>query len=189
MVKVKICGLMTAKDVAKVNYAQPDLAGFVFAKGRHQIDLQTAQNLRQKLAPRIKAVGVFVDESFALIQAAYQTKAIDLVQLHGPENRVLTQRIQADGIPVIQVFEQLDLTSPADYLMVDSGQGSGKTLAWYSFPQVDKPIILAGGLTPDNVQRAIQLTGADIADVSSGVETNQQKDLQKIKQFIENAGK
>ncbi|GAF40488.1 phosphoribosylanthranilate isomerase [Agrilactobacillus composti DSM 18527 = JCM 14202] len=189
MVKVKICGLMTNLDVLAVNETAADLAGFVFAPSRHQIQLAQALSLKAQLNPNIQTVGVFVHEDFATIKALYDAGAIDIAQLHGATDPVLVQRLQAVGLRVIQVFQNkaIDATSPADYLMVDSGQGSGQTLAWKPLPQLEKPVILAGGLTATNVAEAIVITQPDIVDVSSGVESAGHKDPQKISAFVENA--
>lgn len=73
--------------------------------------------------------------------------------------------------------------------MVDSGKGSGKLLNLNEVPHIKRPLILAGGLKPDNVQQAIRIAQPTIVDVSSGVETKQKKDPKKIMQFVQNAKK
>ncbi len=91
---------------------------------------------------------------------------------------------------MIQVFERqaIDLTSMADYLMVDSGEGkNGQLLNLKAIPHISRPLILAGGLTPLNVRQAVQLVQPTMVDVSSGVETNGHKDADKITQFIQQA--
>lgn len=188
MVQIKICGLMTLQDIAAVNQVDIDYGGFVFAPGRHQIDLSTALALRAKLKPTIKSVGVFVHETYETIQHIYQAHAIQIVQLHGPYEPDLIQKLHQAEIPVIQVFQNQIPTDQnmADYLMVDSGQGSGQPLNWQAFPKLHKPLILAGGLTPDNVQKAIGIVKPAVVDASSGLETAQHKDPYKIKQFVKN---
>lgn len=189
MVKVKICGLMRLQDIQAVNAAEADFAGFVFAPSRHQISLTTALQLRQHLNRNIPTVGVFVNESADDILASYHAGAIDIAQLHGKSTPAEIARLQATGLKVIQVFERqsIDLASQADYLMVDSGKGSGQVLNWQAIPEIDRPLILAGGLTPTNVNQAVRIVHPDIVDVSSGVETNQLKDPTKITEFIKNA--
>ena len=71
--------------------------------------------------------------------------------------------------------------------MVDSGKGSGQVLNWQAVPHVDRTMILAGGLTPDNINQAVQIVQPDIVDVSSGVESDGKKDPNKIMNFIKNA--
>ncbi|MFT8400703.1 MAG: phosphoribosylanthranilate isomerase [Lentilactobacillus diolivorans] len=189
MPKVKICGLMRTEDILAVNVAEADFAGFVFAPSRHQIALKTALALRKQLAPNIQTVGVFVNESIDDILAIYQAGAIDIAQLHGKSTPDEIKQLQQAGLKVIQVFERqlIDLDSPADYLMVDSGKGSGQILNWQAIPSITRPLILAGGLTPENVNQAVQLVRPDVVDVSSGVETNAVKDPKKITEFIKNA--
>ncbi|AFR22922.1 phosphoribosylanthranilate isomerase [Lactobacillus helveticus] len=186
MVKVKICGLMKPADVLAVNAADADFAGFVFAPSRHQVSLETALALKMLLMPGIKAVGVFVNESADDILAAYKAGAIDIAQLHGKSMPTEITRLQQAGLQVIQVFERqsIDLTSTADYLMVDSGKGSGRLLNLKAIPHIDRPLILAGGLTSENIAQAVQIVRPDIVDVSSGVETAGHKDASKITRFI-----
>ncbi|AFS01283.1 phosphoribosylanthranilate isomerase [Lentilactobacillus buchneri] len=189
MVKVKICGLMEPADIQAVNEAQADFAGFVFAKSRHVVSLATALALQTHLNPNIQKVGVFVNESIADILAIYQAGAIDIAQLHGKSTPEEIAELQRAGLKVIQVFERqaIDPKSTADYLMVDSGKGSGQSLNWQAVPHVDRTMILAGGLTPDNISQAIQIVQPDIVDVSSGVESDGKKDPNKIMNFIKNA--
>lgn len=189
MVMVKICGLMRPEDILAVNAAGADFAGFVFAAGRHQVTLDQALSLRKLLNAAITAVGVFVDEPINAILAAHQAGAIDVAQLHGHSTPTEINQLQRAGLQVIQVFERqnIDLTSPADYLMVDSGKGSGQLLDLSAIPHIDRPLILAGGLTPQNVSQASQIVHPTIVDVSSGVETAGHKDAGKIRQFTQNA--
>lgn len=189
MTQVKICGLMTLSDVAAVNTTTADFAGFVFAPSRHQIDIPTATLLKKHLNPQIKTVGVFVHESYETITKIYQAGLIDLVQLHQNYESNLNQRLHKDGLPIIQVFQNQSPKNQvqADYIMVDSGQGSGQTLTWQPLPTITKPLILAGGLTPENVAQAISVVQPTIVDVSSGVEVAHHKSIAKIQQFVNNA--
>ncbi len=189
MVKVKICGLMQLEDVLAVNDAQADFAGFVFAPSRHQVSLKTAQRLKEALNPKIKSVGVFVHETVTDILAVYQAGIIDIAQLHGHSTPAEIATLQRAGLQVIQVFERqaIDPTSKADYLMVDSGKGSGQLLNLTTIPHLNRPLLLAGGLTPENVQHAVKLVQPAVVDVSSGVETAGHKDATKIRQFVQNA--
>ena len=180
---------MTPDDITAVNVAHPDFIGFVFAPGRHQIAPQTARHLKSLLQSSIKTVGVFVGESITDILEIYKTGSIDIAQLHRPSTSTEIEQLQRAGLKVIQVFEQrpIDSQSPADYLMADSGKGSGRLLSLNDVPHPKRPFILAGGLNPNNVQQAIQTVQPTIVDVSSGVETNQKKDVQKIIQFVKHA--
>lgn len=182
---------MSPKDALAVNEAHADYAGFVFAPSRHQISLTTAYTLKKLLDATILTVGVFVDEPVDVILDLYKTGIIDIAQLHGQSDTDEIAALQAAGLKVIQVFEKqtINLHSKADYLMVDSGKGSGKLLNLNEVPHINRPLILAGGLRPDNVQQVIRIARPTIVDVSSGVETKQKKDPKKIIQFVQNAKK
>lgn len=183
MTKIKICGLMTRADAEMVNQAGVDFAGAVFAEGRHQVDEAAAKLIRQELSDEIPLVGVFTDSPVEEI--------IQIAQLHGPRNQEEVSTLKDAGIPTIGVAlgddleEQLAAYAGVDYLMVDSGKGSGKTLDWQELPKtVEEPIFLAGGLRRANLKEAIETVQPYAVDISSGSETNGKKDLEKIKQLV-----
>jgi len=188
MTKVKICGLMTDTDIEAVNQYKPDYAGFVFAPGRHQITFQQSSLLRKKLDPAIESVGVFVNESADTIINLFKADIISIAQLHGYGDQSMISKLQSSGLTVIRVFvnEPIDNSLTADFSMIDSGAGSGKSLDLTTITPNHK-IFLAGGLTPENVRSAISLIHPFAVDVSSGVETNGQKDPEKINDFITQA--
>jgi len=187
--KVKICGLSTVEAVQTVNQIQADLAGFVFAPSKRQVNFDQAQQLRQVLEPSIAAVGVFVTPDLALISRLAQTATIQIVQLHGPQDQAVTDRIHQLGLRVTQVLHPGDtLTTTPDYVMFDGVHpGSGQRIAWQDITQMHQPTFLAGGLTPANVETAIERVHPDFVDVSSGVETNGIKDPTKIIEFTRRA--
>nr|WP_255552631.1 phosphoribosylanthranilate isomerase [Lactobacillus sp. Sy-1] len=176
-----------------MNQLQPDLVGFVFAKGRHQVDAQKAKELRNQLDPNIKAVGVFVDTPIQTIKQLYQAQIIQVAQLHGGQSESAVTELMDSGIPVIKVFKpakQPVTATAADYVMVDSGNGSGKPLDWQSLQfNFKQPLMVAGGLTPTNAIEAINNLHPDYLDVSSGVETNGTKDAQLVESIITTAHK
>lgn len=187
MVKVKICGLMTPKDITIVNATHPDYAGFVFAGGRHQISLKQARTLRKQLDPAIVSVGVFVNAPLDTMLAAVTQHIISIVQLHGNEPEAVVEMLQERGAKVIRVFkgdrDYLPATS-ADYVMVDAGAGSGQKLNWQRIKHPNQPLFLAGGLTPENVTQAVNIVHPFAVDVSSGVEGNHGKDRKRVASFI-----
>lgn len=189
MTKVKICGLKTLADAAAVNAAQPELAGFVFAPSRRQIDITQAQTLRQSIDANIQTVGVFVEPTLAQIKPLILEDIIQLVQLHGNQNQELVARLQQLGVKVIQAIQLgTELVTKPDYVMIDGRHpGSGKTIAWDQIIKPQLPLFLAGGLTPANVVTAIETVAPDFVDVSSGVETKGHKDATKIMQFTRRA--
>lgn len=185
MTQIKICGLMTRTDIEAVNRATPDFAGFVFAGGRHHVSLDQALELRQYLDPKITSVGVFVNAPISTMLAAVAQGVISMVQLHGNESEDVVRCLQVQSIPVIRVFQlpaTKKLKTVADYLMVDSGSGTGKVLDWQHLEIV--PDILAGALDSQNLKRAIEIVQPKIVDVSRGVETNGRKDRQKIETIV-----
>ncbi|GAX06055.1 phosphoribosylanthranilate isomerase [Secundilactobacillus pentosiphilus] len=189
MTQIKICGLMREQDTQVVNEVHPDFAGFVFANSRRQISLATALKFRQLLDPSIPTAGVFVNEPLEKMLNIYRSGAIQIVQLHGNESEETVKALKEAGATVFQVFKPNAEITPtaADYVMLDSGNGSGIALDWSRVPQAPHPFILAGGLTPDNVTTAIAAVHPDVVDVSSGVETNGQKDADKIRAIVATA--
>lgn len=187
MTKIKICGLMTLADIAAVNQAQPDLAGFIFAKGRHQIDLTKALELRKALKPNIPSVGVFVNAPISEIIKIFNSGVISIVQLHGQESEATIKALQAEDIPVIKVFKptEINFQTAADYIMVDSGAGNGQFVDWQNLSlKTSKPLIIAGALNIRNIQAAIKITQPLLVDLSRGVETSGHKDPQKIMKIV-----
>lgn len=197
MTRVKICGLQSVDDVAAVNRAMPDYAGFVFApRSRRCLDERTARALRAALDPQIRAVGVFVGQSPDFI-ASLCRDTIDVVQLHGDEDENCIRRVrELCGRPVIKalgVGANLPCVVPgADFLLFDalspSRGGMGQVFDWllltgYAGP----PFFLAGGLSPGNVEQAILTLSPFGVDVSSGVETDGAKDADKIALFVRRA--
>ena len=194
MTKIKICGIMRGEDCDVLNELLPDLAGFIFwEKSRRYITPETALKFRERLDRRIKTVGVFVNESIEKIAETAATGAIDVIQLHGNETPEETERIKAEiKLPVIKAFTvksaaDIDpaMHSPADMLLLDNGRGTGESFDWDNLEDVDRLYYLAGGLDPENVGAAITRYCPYGVDVSSGVETDGQKDPEKIRRFIE----
>lgn len=192
-VKIKICGLMTLGDVAAVNAAKPDYAGFVLAKSRRRISREHARLLRMELDPSIRAVGVFVNELPQIVAGYLEDGIIDIVQLHGQEDETYLRRLRfLTGEPVIQAFSvesAADLEkaeqSSADLILLDHGSGgTGGKFAWELLESVRRHYLLAGGITPDNVEEAVQRYHPFGIDVSSGVETGGKKDAGKIMEIV-----
>lgn len=199
MTKIKICGLRREKDVQMVNKWQPDLAGFVFAPGRRQVDRSTALHLRLLLKPEIPAVGVFVNASIPEIAALVHDGIIQMVQLHGDETpeyiRALKQVAAAPVIKAIRVknpesLENLD-RYPCEYFLLDAfskeqygGLGQSFDHSLLTGKEIPKPYFLAGGLNPDNGGEAVRTLHPYGVDISSGVETDGWKDENKISAFV-----
>ena len=198
MTKIKICGLRSEEDISYVNELRPDYVGFVFLEGRRRyISPQEAARLRKRLEPTIQSVGVFVDEPVENVAALLKEETIQLAQLHGREDEEYARKLKRlCDKPVIKAFiirtpadVKKALAYPADYLLLDNGLGTGEVFDWTLIKNIDRPFFLAGGLTPDNVRKAISDVCPYGVDVSSGVETKGRKDYRKIKAFIESARK
>jgi len=197
MTKIKICGLTRMLDIEYVNDALPDYIGFVFAKSRRQVSPETAAQLKSVLDSRIIAVGVFVNENINVVAQLCSRGIIDIIQLHGDENeeyiRALYQEVNKPIIKAIRVKTADSLTSighlPCDFLLLDTYSekqygGTGKTFDWKFAKSINKPFFLAGGIFPGNAKAAIENAKPYCLDISSGVETNGLKDINKIIQLV-----
>ncbi|MCL1984769.1 MAG: phosphoribosylanthranilate isomerase [Methanomassiliicoccaceae archaeon] len=194
MIKVKICGLSRMCDIDTVNREHPEYAGFVFAPSQRKVTPRTASELREGLRSDITAVGVFVNEPIDNIITLLHNGVIDAVQLHGSEteNYIETLKRITDA-PIIRsaaVSDRDDIekirTSPADYLLLE-GRIRGKGFEWKLAEDIGRRYFLAGGLSPDNVTEAVRITRPYAVDVSGGVETDGQKDAEKIREFVRRA--
>ncbi|HLR64272.1 MAG TPA: phosphoribosylanthranilate isomerase [Pseudogracilibacillus sp.] len=195
---VKMCGMMSEKDVQAANVAQADMVGFVFAPSKREISVDLAKQLAKEASSNLKKVGVFVNETVDYIHDIAARVGLDYVQLHGDETADFVKQIQ---LPVIKAFsiDEAEVTNlnhyHCDYFLIDSpGQqyrgGSGKAFNWQRILELKlnhKQLILAGGLTSENVFDAIQQVKPFGVDVSSGIESEGVKDPLKMRTFIEQA--
>ena len=189
MTKVKICGLSTKGAVETAVSAGADYIGFVFAPSKRQVALDQAAELAELIPSDVKKVGVFVSPSRAELLEAVEKVGLDLVQVHGQVVDRLFESLPCGSIQAVQVDGDGHVpNSQADYLLFDAPvAGSGQTFDWGQLDTTElaQPFFIAGGLNEDNVARAIQHFSPFAVDVSSGVETDGQKDHEKIIRFIE----
>ena len=196
MVKIKICGLKRFEDVDIVNRYNPDYIGFVFANTKRKVSHDLAAKLKEKLNSNILSVGVFVDAPNEEILRLYNDDTIDMVQLHGLESEEYIIDLQERTnnelkiINAIEMSEDIDLlkydSTQADYLLLDSGKGSGKTFDWQLIRKdLKKDFFLAGGLNSDNIWEAIDEFNPYAVDLSSSLEVDGFKDENKIKEIME----
>lgn len=189
MTKVKICGLSTKEAVETAVSAGADYIGFVFAPSKRQVTLEQAADLAKTTPATVKKVGVFVSPSRAQLLETIEQVGLDLVQVHGQVADDLFENLPCDSIQAVQVDENGHVpNSRADYLLFDAPvAGSGRTFDWGKLDTtgLNQPFFIAGGLHEDNVVKAIQHFTPYAVDVSSGVETDGQKDYEKIRRFIE----
>ena len=189
MTKVKICGLSNKEAVETVVSAGADYIGFVFAPSKRQVTLEEAAELAKLIPVNVKKVGVFVSPSRAELLEAIDKVGLDLIQVHGQVADDLFEDLSCASIQAVQVDGNGHVpNSQADYLLFDAPvAGSGKTFDWGQLDTsgLAQPFFIAGGLNEDNVEEAIQHFTPYAVDVSSGVETDGQKDQEKIRRFIE----
>ena len=190
--KIKFCGLYQDAHIAYANEIKPDYVGFVFwDKSRRYVTADKARELRNQLDSDIQVVGVFVDEDIDRIIDLYQSGIIDVAQLHGAEDDIYIKRLQEIGIPVIKAYvvsNNSDIivqaqNSIADYVLFDAGKGDGKTFDWELLRDFNRDYFLAGGLNLSNIREVTQNIKPFAVDVSSGIETNGEKDKSKMEQF------
>jgi len=196
--RIKICGMTEIEDVQKAIALGADGIGFVFAESKRKVDPQWVREVISTLSPFVITVGVFMNQPLETVEEITRISGIDIIQLHGEEasdphfvHQVSKLRRVIRRIPVSPGDTQKDLETrirqiPASGYLLDPGGGSGISFDWsiaYGLPQ---PIILAGGLTPENVKNAISLVHPWAVDVSSGVESMLgKKDWGKMERFIQ----
>lgn len=189
---IKFCGLTRPQDIAAAVAADARYVGFVFfPRSPRNVTLAQARALALDVPPGVAKVALTVDADDAALDALTATVPLDMLQLHGHETPARTADIRARyGLPVMKALgiataadlAQIDtFADVADQLLIDAKPPTGADLPGGNGLSFDwrllagrkywtKPWMLAGGLTPDNVARAVRLTGARQVDVSSGVE-------------------
>lgn len=196
--KVKICGITDRETALEAVKAGADAIGFVFAESKRKISPKNAKEITLMLPSDVMKVGVFVNEKKEVIEATVDEAGLNMIQLHGDESPEFCNGFSVPVIKALSIENRKGLRKlndfPCDYILLDSPKGkyrggNGIKFDWRIAEgiQSEKKIILAGGLTPDNVCTAIRIVQPFMVDVSSGVETDGKKDLKKIAAFIENA--
>jgi len=183
--RVKICGITSLTDALNAIHAGADALGFVFyPKSPRYITPEQAAEICHFLPPFVTTVGLFMNAKASQVEATLDTVSLDLLQFHGNETPEFCRTfnrpyIKALGIDGLEDFSSLaDQYSDALGILVDShalgkAGGTGKTFDWKLLPKnYSKPIILAGGLNPENIAEAIRETAVYAVDLSSGVESS-----------------
>ncbi|MBQ3350465.1 MAG: phosphoribosylanthranilate isomerase [Thermoguttaceae bacterium] len=194
MTKIKLCGMTRLCDVDAVNELRPEYVGFVFAPGsKRRVTSDQAAELKARLIDGVTSVGVFVNEPIENVCRLVDDGFIDVVQLHGSEDEAYISRLRErfHGV-VIQAFKirsEEDVLkanrSSADFILLDSGAGTGKAFDRDLISSVNRDFFLAGGLSAQDVQSAIRRWRPYAVDVSSAIETNGLKDKDKMTAFVE----
>ena len=204
---VKICGLRTLEQAQVANDAGADLVGFVFAPSKRQVTPEIVRPIVQAMRGPSLPVGLFVDESIATIDATAQAAGIALLQVHWRADErdllefqfpyLLVRRTEPDATydGLALDFERvLRSPNPPLRILIDAyhpgeAGGTGRLADWALAARLARsfPVVLAGGLNPENVGTAIEQVGPAGVDVSSGVEIDGAKSPERIRAFVENA--
>lgn len=184
MVRVKICGITNYQDASNAVKLGVDALGFIFAPSPRQITPEKAREIICAIPPFVKTVGVFVNEDPATIRKIIQFCGLDLVQLHGDESPDVCHELMPYTIKAFRPKDEEGLWAIRPYggriraILFDTYSeekrgGTGKTFNWdlaIKGKGLGVPVILSGGLTPLNIERAISKVRPFAVDVNSGVE-------------------
>ena len=195
---VKICGITRLEDALAAAHAGAHAVGFVFyADSPRAVDPVRVREIIERLPPFITSVGLFVDHSADAVREILEHAPLQLLQFHGDETPEFCTSFGKPYIKAVRVEKGMDLLhyaarySSARGLLLDAfvegvHGGTGQTLDWTAIPRsLPLPIVLAGGLTPDNVETAVRTVRPWAVDVSSGVERVKGiKDADRITAFI-----
>ena len=202
--RAKICGITRIEDIHSAVNAGVDAIGFVFyAPSPRSVTIQQAQELAKHIPAYVQIVGLFVNATADEITQVLEQVPLDMLQFHGDESAEQCQQIAAQTkrrwYKAIQVKPELDIIKAiksyqhagASAVLLDAWHpelkgGTGHSFDWSQFPTLNVPLILAGGLKPENIEDAIKTTNAYAVDVSGGVESAKGiKDQQLIEQFMQ----
>jgi len=202
MVKVKICGITNLDDAMAAADFGADALGFVFfKKSPRYISPANAKKIIKKLPPFISTAGVFVNEDKNTIRKTVSLAGINIIQLHGeeppaacrfPEHLVIKAiRVKSiNNLEIISKYRDKVSAFLLDTYTPEGFGGTGQIFNWDIAVEAKKlgRVILAGGLSPENIEKAVRLAHPYAVDVSSGVEAEKgRKDHLKMKLFIERA--
>ncbi|MES0874462.1 phosphoribosylanthranilate isomerase [Sinimarinibacterium thermocellulolyticum] len=195
--RIKFCGIRRAVDAALAVDLGVDALGFVLVPAsKRYLDPERAALLRAKLPPLVTSVALFMDADAAFVQRAIELLRPHLLQFHGGETPAFCASFGLPYVKAVAMGGAVDLAREArrhrhaSALLLDSHVpgdmgGSGKTFDWARATASRKPLILAGGLTPQNVGRGIRALRPYAVDVSSGIEARPGvKDAQKMRAFV-----
>lgn len=196
--RVKMCGITRSEDVKGAVSAGADALGFVFyPPSPRSLSLDDAKKIMGEIPPFINKIALFVNEKSDVVERHLKALPIDTLQFHGDESAAYCRAFSKPYLKAVRVREDTDFTSiteayqDATGLLVDAFDetlygGSGQRFNWNLLPdQCKLPIVLAGGLNPENVAQAIQQVQPFAVDVSSGIESRKGiKDSIKMTAFM-----
>lgn len=196
--RVKVCGITNIEDALAAAQAGADAIGLVFyAKSPRAVTAEQAAKIVAALPPFVTTVALFVDARADEVQQILQQVPIDLLQFHGDESPEFCISFQRPYIKALRMQPGIDITQQANMhrsalgILLDAWVpgvpgGTGQTFNWNDIPSLAQPLVLAGGLTPDNVQQAITQVSPWAVDVSGGLEMSKgRKDHAKVQAFMQ----
>ena len=199
-VKVKVCGMTSLKDALVAVEGGSDAVGFIFyKKSPRSVTMKTVREIVLELPPFVDTVGVFVDETAEQINKIADYCNLDIIQLHGDESPTFCKKIRRKVIKAFRIKDMQSVKKLSSFqvsgFLLDTFSdnlhgGTGKVFDWNLALPAKKfgPVIMAGGLTPNNVQQAVRQIRPYGVDVCSGVESEPGiKDHKKVRAFLNNA--
>ncbi len=203
MTRVKICGITNLVDALHAAACGADAIGFVFAASPRRVSKEQAASIRAELPPFVTVVGVFVAPDPQWAKDIFDGVGLDFVQLYGGDE---SDFLRESGLGPHRLIRSISVGARADLEAIENttatcvhldtrvegkAGGTGETFDWgiaAAAAAYGKPVILAGGLNPDNVAEAIRIASPQAVDVSSGVESEPgRKDPDKVREFIRRA--
>ena len=199
-VKVKVCGMTSLEDALVAVEGGADAVGFIFyKKSPRSVTMKTVREIVLELPPFVDTVGVFVDETAEQINKIADYCNLDIIQLHGDESPTFCKKIRRKVIKAFRIKDMQSVKKISNFqvsgFLLDTFSenlhgGTGKVFDWNLALPAKKfgPVIMAGGLTPNNVQQAVRQIRPYGVDVCSGVESEPGiKDHKKVRAFLKNA--
>lgn len=206
MTQLKICGIKRAETLALLKELEVDYVGLVFAPSKRKVDAKTAGELLAAVPGHPPVVGVFVNPTMEELEEVLRMASLSVIQLHGQESPDYCQQVQERfGVPVwkalavggeadaayaISAYQGIVQAFLFDTYDPSQAGGTGKKFSWEHIPTLkaackEAGCIIAGGIHAENVAELIGQYQAGMIDVSSGVETDGEKDAEKIKTLVE----
>lgn len=182
MTWIKICGITTPLDAELAVRLGASAIGLIFAPSSREVTIAQARDIAREVRGRAQVVGVFKDVQ--TVQAVHEAVGLDRAQIHGPG-------VPDVPLPILRAVKPEDLPRAMEIaghemVLIDGSEGRGRAFDWSLASTLTRPFVLAGGLTPENVENAIRAAKPQGVDVTSGVErTPGHKDHERVRQFIE----
>ena len=196
--KIKICGVTSVEDARLACFSGADAIGLNFySESKRRLTVVEGAAIEVSLLPFVSKVGVFVNPSKSFVNKALETIPLDFLQFHGSESVSFCESFSLPYIKAIpaqssrQILQDIADYSSASAILLDTKVGArfggtGEPFDWEIAPKAKLPLIVAGGLNPQNVFEAVSLMRPFAVDVSSGVEKESiQKDFQMMREFVE----